>query len=108
MDVPVGELPHPDIDGVPITRILFALSDPNRLAVVYHLASEPENAGQCPASINGLPKSTKSHIYKVLRESGIIRNEPDGRSRKLRLRKSEIDLVYPGLMDAVINSHKQY
>jgi DNA-binding transcriptional ArsR family regulator len=49
-----------------------------------------------------LPKSTKSHLMKVLREAGIIRNVPHGRGRQLSLRREEFDEVFPGLLDAVL------
>ncbi|MFI5428684.1 hypothetical protein [Aeromicrobium sp. UC242_57] len=42
---------------------------------------------ECYVTNPDLPKSTKSHLMKVLREAGIVRNEPEGRRRVLSLRK---------------------
>ena len=46
---------------------------------------------QCGATNPSLPKSTKSHLMKVLREAGLIRNEPHGRQRLVSLRRDEVD-----------------
>jgi hypothetical protein len=39
---------------------------------------------------------------KVLREAGVIRNEPDGRRRRLTLRRDDLDARFPGLLDSVL------
>ena len=39
---------------------------------------------------------------KVLREAGVIRNEPNGRQRVLTLRREDLDARFPGLLDAVL------
>jgi DNA-binding transcriptional ArsR family regulator len=49
-----------------------------------------------------VPKATKSHQLKVLREAGIVRNVPKGRGRLLSLRRSEMDAAYPGLLESVL------
>ena len=71
--------PHPDIADVALTDVLFALSDPARLQIVRDLADGPLEMAECGATNPALPKSTKSHLMKVLREAGVIRNEPRGR-----------------------------
>ena len=64
-------LPHPDIADVALTDVLFALSDPARLQIVRDLADGPLEMAQCGATNPALPKSTKSHLMKVLREAGV-------------------------------------
>ena len=96
------ELEHPDIADVTLTDVLFALSDPARLEIVREVAGGPLDMAACGATNPGLPKSTKSHLMKVLREAGVVRNEPDGRRRVLTLRKDELDAKFPGLMDSVL------
>jgi DNA-binding transcriptional ArsR family regulator len=56
----------------------------------------------CGATNPDLPKSTKSHLMKVLREAGIVRNVPNGRQRTISLRKDELDAKFPGLLDSVL------
>ncbi|MCW2790828.1 MAG: transcriptional regulator [Aeromicrobium sp.] len=98
----VTNLPHPDIGDVQLTEVLFALSDPARLEIVRELADGPLTMAECGATNPDLPKSTKSHLMKVLREAGIVRNEPDGRRRVLTLRKDELDQAFPGLLDSIL------
>ena len=89
---------------VTLTGILFALSDPARLEIVRELAGGPLSMAECGVTNPDLPKSTKSHLMKVLREAGVVRNEPEGRGRVLTLRKDELDEAFPGLLDSVLNA----
>jgi DNA-binding transcriptional ArsR family regulator len=98
----IASLPHPEISDVQLTEVLFALSDPARLEIVRELAHGPLSMSECGATNPALPKSTKSHLMKVLREAGIVRNEPDGRGRLVTLRKDELDAVFPGLLDSIL------
>jgi hypothetical protein len=41
---------------------------------------------------------------KVLREAGVIRNEPNGRGRMLTLRREDLDELFPGLLESVLRS----
>lgn len=96
-------LPHPDLDDVELTSVLFALSDPARLDLVRRLAAEgPQTVAQCQIAEPDVPKSTFSHHLKTLREAGLIRNEPSGRQRTITLRREEVDRRFPGLLDSVL------
>ena len=95
-------LPHPDREAIVLTDVLFALSDPERLEIVRQLADGPVDMAQCHLSDPNIPKSTKSHLMKVLREAGVIRNEPQGRGRRLSLRREDLEARFPGLIDAVL------
>jgi len=99
-------LPHPDMTDVALTDVLFALSDPGRMQIVQDLADGPLEMAQCGATNPALPKSTKSHLMKVLREAGVVRNEPQGRGRLVSLRREELDMAFPGLLDSVLNALK--
>lgn len=99
-------LPHPAMGDVALTDVLFALSDPGRLQIVQDLADGPLEMAQCGATNPALPKSTKSHLMKVLREAGVIRNEPQGRGRLVSLRREELDATFPGLLASVLNAAK--
>lgn len=96
------DLDHPDMADVELTGVLFALSDPARLEIVREIAGGPLSMAECGAIDPSLPKSTKSHLMKVLREAGIVRNEPHGRGRLLSLRREELDERFPGLLDSIL------
>ncbi len=95
-------LPHPAVDELLLGEVLFALSDPARLAIVRQLAEGPLDDVSCQAVGGDIPKSTRSHQLKTLREAGIIRNLPRGRQRLLSLRRDELEARFPGLLTAVL------
>ncbi len=100
----ITELPHPNRSDMQLTDVLFALSDPERLAIVRQLAGGPLDMAQCHLSDPSIPKSTKSHLMKVLREAGVIRNEPLGRGRRLSLRHDDLEARFPGLLGSVLSA----
>ena len=99
-------LPHPDLADVDLTDVLFALSDPARLQIVRDLAEGPLERALCGATNPALPTSTKSPLMTVLREAGVIRNEPRGRERLVSLRREELDERFPGLLDSVLGGSR--
>ena len=99
-----SELPHPEIDDVVLTDVLFALSDPTRLELARQLVDGPMDMAACSATGGPVPKATKSHQLKVLREAGVVRNVAKGRGRLLSLRQEELDAAFPGLLDSVLGS----
>jgi DNA-binding transcriptional ArsR family regulator len=97
------ELHHPDRSQLELPDVLHALSDPQRLEIVRRLA---DSEAPCPCgSIElGVAKSTMTHHYRVLRESGVIRQERRGTSKLTELRREDLDARFPGLLDAVLSS----
>jgi DNA-binding transcriptional ArsR family regulator len=98
------DLPHPDVADLVLTDVLFALSDPLRLAIVRQLADGPLAELSCQDVYRTAPKSTRSHHLKTLREAGVIRNLPHGRERRVSLRRDELDRRFPGLLDAILHT----
>lgn len=96
-----SRLPHPDREDIELTAVLFALSDVARLALVRQLSDGPLDMVDCSLGAD-MPKSTKSHQVKVLREAGVILSELHGRNRRLTLRRPDLDARFPGLLDAVL------
>jgi DNA-binding transcriptional ArsR family regulator len=96
------DLAHPEPDELSLTDVLFALSDPLRLAIVRQLAEGPLVEVACQDVGGDAPKSTRSHHLKTLREAGVIRNVPHGRERRVSLRRAELDTRFPGLLDAIL------
>ena len=107
MNTNSADLPHPGRDELRLADVLFALSDPERLAIIRQLADGPLDMAQCHLSDPSIPKSTKSHLMKVLREAGVIRNEALGRGRRLSIRFDDLEARFPGLIVAVLNAVKQ-
>jgi DNA-binding transcriptional ArsR family regulator len=95
-------LPHPDAAEFVLTDVLFALSDPARLAIVRQLAGGPMEEISCQTVGGDIPKSTRSHYLKTLREAGVIRNVAHGRQRLVSIRRDELDQRFPGLLNAVL------
>ncbi|AOP52344.1 ArsR/SmtB family transcription factor [Brevibacterium aurantiacum] len=98
------KLPHPDREDIELTSVLFALSDEARLALVQQLRSGPLGMVDCSALGPDVPKSTRSHQVKVLREAGVIISELHGRNRRLTLRRDDIDARFPGLLESVLQA----
>jgi DNA-binding transcriptional ArsR family regulator len=94
----------PPIESVDVTAVLFALSDPARLEIVRQLV-EPAAEVTCRSVGAEMPKSTRSHHLKVLREAGVTRMVPRGRESLLTLRREELDSRWPGLLGAVLSEH---
>src|SRR5271156_3749482 len=99
---------HPSIDDITVEGILYALSDPVRVAIFTDIASS--NCSQnCTNFVNvserPIPKSTLSQHFKALREAGLIRGERRGVEMQNTSRCREIDQRFPGLIAAIVNAH---
>jgi DNA-binding transcriptional ArsR family regulator len=96
-------LHHPTPDELDLPSVFHALSDPQRLGIVRQLARS-DNAMPCHAlGIDGT-KSTLTHHMRVLREAGLIWQEPTGTTKFTSLRRADIDARFPGLLDAVLRT----
>lgn len=91
---------HPDRDQIRLENVLTALGNPLRLTVIRMLAQGGEYA--CSAVLQGVPKSTLTHHWRVLRDSGVIWQRPDGRENLLSLRREDLDARFPGLLDSLL------
>jgi len=97
------ELVHPSRDELEFTRVMAALSDPVRLAIVARLASAgPGGELACTTFALPVSKSTQSGHFRVLRESGVIRQRDEGTRRLNSLRRDDLDTRFPGLLDLAI------
>ncbi|MEU6409276.1 helix-turn-helix domain-containing protein [Microbispora sp. NPDC046933] len=94
---------HPDREQIRIEDVLSALGNPIRLAVVRVLdAGGEHNCGSVLNILGVTSKSTMTHHWRVLRDSGVIWQQPSGRENALRLRREDLDARYPGLLDAIL------
>ena len=72
----------------PDVRLLAALADPTRLAIVRQLASEAETCACDFTSCCEVGQPTVSHHLRVLREAGIVSAERRGQWIFYRLERS--------------------
>ena len=87
-----------------VQDVLQAIADPVRLEMERRLAAAPDLTVRCSALYDDIGKSTASHHFKVLRESGLTeRLSVDGQPHQ-RLRLSAVGERYPGLLDTVIHA----
>jgi DNA-binding transcriptional ArsR family regulator len=72
---------HPAEDDITVEGILHALSNPTRVRIFAELA-EGGCPQTCSAFLNvagrGMPKSSLSEHFRVLREAGLIRSKRQG------------------------------
>ncbi|MFT8872923.1 MAG: transcriptional regulator [Sporolactobacillus sp.] len=92
---------QPNVDDIKLSDLFYALSDPIRLEIVSKLAG----GGEQSCKTLGIPgaNSTLSHHYKVLREAGVTNTRLDGNQRCISLRRADLDVRFPGLLDAVLS-----
>lgn len=95
---------HPPLEEVGLPDVLHALSDPVRLDVVRQLGSGSELP--CGAFAGTVSKSTLSHHLKVLREAGVTRVRVARTQRMVSLRREELELRFPGLLESVLSCEK--
>ncbi len=97
-------LHHPPADSFELTGVLHALSDPVRLAIVRGLATDGGCERRCNAFALPVTKSTRTHHFRVLRETGVIEQRAEGTAVVNRLRRDELDARFPGLLDSVLSA----
>lgn len=100
---PRPALEHPQLDTIPVTAMLHALSDETRLSIVRTLRAEPDGRACGTFSVSVAP-STLSHHFKVLREAGLIHQEDRGTQRWTALRVRDLETRFPGFLKAVMDA----
>ncbi|MEU8528329.1 MULTISPECIES: ArsR/SmtB family transcription factor [Streptomyces] len=94
-------LDHPAREEIRLEAVLHALSDPVRLQIVRELA-DAENALSCSYFDLPVTKSTTTHHFRVLRESGVIQQDYQGTAKMNGLRRADLDALFPGLLDRLL------
>ncbi|MEO9151546.1 MAG: helix-turn-helix domain-containing protein [Lapillicoccus sp.] len=90
-----------DAAVAPLQGLLGALGDPVRLEMVRRLmaAGTPQ---PCVRLYDSVGKSTASHHFKLLRETGIIERHVVGGQVHLALRIEALDAAYPGVVRSIV------
>lgn len=101
-DIAEKELTHPETGEIRIEAVLQALADPVRLRIVAALARLDE-AVPCGSVDVGVSKSTVTHHMRILREAGVTRVRCEGTTRLTALRRTDLDVRFPGLLDGVLS-----
>lgn len=96
-------LEHPTREEIRLEAVLHALSDPVRLRIVRELA-EAEDALSCSHFVLPVTKSTTTHHFRVLRESGVIQQDYRGTAKMNGLRRADLDALFPGLLDRLLDA----
>lgn len=94
---------HPAGDELELGAVLHALSDPVRLCIVAELANG-DSEYTCGSFALPVTKSTCTHHFKVLREAGVIQQRQQGTTRLNRLRRSDLEKRFPGLLDTILQA----
>ena len=93
---------HPQCEDISLVGVLYALGDPVRLQIVQRLAETGELT--CSDLDCSVAKSTMSHHFKILRESGLVLTRKEGTQHINTLRSADLDRLYPGLLAVVLRS----
>ncbi|MDC9070944.1 helix-turn-helix transcriptional regulator [Escherichia coli] len=93
---------HPHRDAICLENIFSALGNPIRLAALQIIAEGGEFL--CCDILSQIPKSTMTHHWRILRDSGLVWQKRMGREYRLSLRREDIDLRFPGLLDAILKN----
>jgi len=94
---------HPAKEDITLEGVLGALADPLRIRIVYSLMQGDgcmscSKASPCPK----IAKSTLSHHFRILRESGLVRTTKKGVENRNTLRLADINDRFPGLLKTVM------
>ena len=98
---------HPPIEDVTVETVLHALSDPVRVAIFGQIAGSGREQTCSDFLVvrgQGIPKSTLSRHFRVLREAGLIRSERHGVEMRNATRCAEIEGRFPGLIPSIVNA----
>ncbi|WP_433411163.1 ArsR/SmtB family transcription factor [Microtetraspora malaysiensis] len=101
------EVSQPATEAIRLVEVLRALADPVRLDLVRRLDQMGEDFCNAIGAEIDVHQTTLSHHYRVLREAGVTWTTVQGRSRLVRLRRNDLDTLFPGLLDSVLNAQRR-
>jgi DNA-binding transcriptional ArsR family regulator len=94
---------HSDPREVSLETALDALADPIRRSILRQLAADPDWTRPCGSFDLPVTNGTLSHHFATLRAAGLIEQRADATRRLNRLRRTEFDERFPGLLALVVD-----
>ncbi|MBL0318131.1 MAG: helix-turn-helix transcriptional regulator [Alphaproteobacteria bacterium] len=99
---------HPSKNDITLAGVLSALGDPLRMRIFQSLMKKDgcmscSEASPCP----NIPKSTLSHHFRILRESGLIYTTKQGVEHRNVVREDDINERFPGLLETIMTLAKK-
>ncbi|MEU1942851.1 helix-turn-helix domain-containing protein [Streptomyces sp. NPDC020125] len=89
----------PAVAQLDLGAVLSALADPHRRRIVTELVTAPEDIERSCSSFQApVSKSTMTHHFKVLADSGLIRTTDYGNRKGVTLRRTDLNTRFPGLL----------
>ncbi|MEC4020673.1 ArsR/SmtB family transcription factor [Streptomyces sp. H27-D2] len=96
---PPEPLTEPALGELRLETVMGALSDPLRMGIVRKLLLESEAYDHtCTWFALDRPKSSLTHHFRVLRESGLIRQRQYGLERRSHVRVDDLEARFPRLL----------
>jgi DNA-binding transcriptional ArsR family regulator len=80
----------------PVSRVLKAMADPTRLAMLDHLSSRPRTVGEL-ANDFGLAQPTTSRHVRILRDAGLVQEERQGGASLLAVDRAAVSRLVRGV-----------
>jgi DNA-binding transcriptional ArsR family regulator len=99
------ELPQPARDEIEVATVLQALGEPVRLQIVRALADAPEGIA-CGDIELPVTASTRAHHLRILREAGVLTTHTEGTRRISKLRRTDLEDLYPGLLTGILTARQ--
>ncbi|OPX11776.1 helix-turn-helix transcriptional regulator [Mycobacterium sp. AT1] len=93
----------PSSGELDLQRLLEAVVDPVRRSIVVQLAARGEDV-KCGDFDLPVARSTATHHFNVLRDAGLIAQYYQGTAHMNTLRRDDLDIAFPGLLDALLNA----
>jgi DNA-binding transcriptional ArsR family regulator len=102
----MDEVAEPSAAEFDLPRVLAALADRHRLAVVRFVALNGESWCSRVMQDTGLAmsKSTFSHHLRILIEAGVVTKRHEGTRSYMCVRKDDLDCRFPGLIDSILSA----
>ncbi|MEO5807499.1 winged helix-turn-helix domain-containing protein [Devosia sp.] len=97
-------LPHPDLDQITLPNVLASLGDETRLAIIGFLARHEDLGMTCNQFCGLASKTNLTYHVGKLREAGVVNVRAEGTRRRVSLRRDDLDSLFPGFFDTVINN----
>jgi DNA-binding transcriptional ArsR family regulator len=95
----------PPVEQLQIGDLFAALADPCRRLIVRELMGEPVGARrQCSSFDVDVSKSTMTHHFRILRESGLTIQYNHGNRAELELRRADLEKRFSGLLQLLASN----